>query len=292
MNGKMIRKGVKIKKGGVLLALALSISVMFGNGITAEARKIDRLDTSAITVGDKLNGGDVLYLSQLSDGMITDNRLVVAIDDVIVYEDANEAGYTLPSGYDYCVSDLDASADYAIRFWNIYLRSTPLPTAGNNNGNNSNTPVQPEEETTNQLSSDYQSDAHEHSFSWVTVQEAGVGQDGLEEYRCACGLVEGRNTIPGSQAVVSQFKDMIVSAQTGEKISFDSGRFYTMSDSIIQKLAQRNDVSAEITFEYQGKSYKMTIPAGVDYTAILGDEENFYGYFYFAQLVGAVIEEI
>ncbi len=32
--------------------------------------------------------------------------------------------------------------------------------------------------------------SHTHSFNWVTVTEPSVGVDGLEEYRCSCGLVE------------------------------------------------------------------------------------------------------
>ena len=120
--------------------------------------------------------------------------------------------------------------------------------------------------------------------------EAGVGQDGIEEYRCSCGAVADRSVIPATQAAVSGMMDAIQNAPSGGNISFDSGRFYTMSDKIIKKLAERSDVVTEITFEYQGTAYKMTVPAGIDYTAILADEESFYGYFYFAQLVGATIE--
>lgn len=36
--------------------------------------------------------------------------------------------------------------------------------------------------------------------------------------------------------------------------------------------------------------YRMIIPAGVDYTEMLEDEDYFYGYFYFAQKVGAKVE--
>ena len=64
--------------------------------------------------------------------------------------------------------------------------------------------------------------------------------------------------------------DAIQNAPASGNISFDSGCFYTMSDKIIKKLAERSDVVTEITFEYQNVPYKMTIPAGVDYTAILG----------------------
>lgn len=64
-----------------------------------------------------------------------------------------------------------------------------------------------------------------------------------------------------------------------------------MSDYLIEKLAERSDVTVEITFEYEKKPYKMIIPAGVDYAALLEDDENFYGYFYFAKVTGATIEE-
>ena len=37
---------------------------------------------------------------------------------------------------------------------------------------------------------------HEHSYSWVTVQEATTEQDGIEEYRCSCGAVAERSVIP------------------------------------------------------------------------------------------------
>lgn len=40
----------------------------------------------------------------------------------------------------------------------------------------------------------------------------------------------------------------------------------------IRKLAERTDVTTVITFEYQNQKYKMTIPAGVDYTSLLADE--------------------
>ena len=88
-------------------------------------------------------------------------------------------------------------------------------------------------------------EVHEHSYSWVTVQEASAGQDGIEEYRCSCGAV-----------------------------------------------AERSDVTTIVTFEYNKTAYRLTIPAGADCSALLADEDYFYGYFYFAQLVGATIEEV
>ena len=73
-------------------------------------------------------------------------------------------------------------------------------------------------------------------------------------------------------------------------MKFDTKQQYTITDYIIRKLAERPDVVTAITFEYRNQAYRMTIPAGADYTSLLADEEYFYGYFFFAKAVGAVIE--
>ena len=133
---------------------------------------------------------------------------------------------------------------------------------------------------------------HEHSYSWVTVQEATTEQDGIEEYRCSCGAVAERSVIPASQVFVKGLYGEIKNAPLNGTVTFDSGRQYTMSDYIVKKLAERSDVTTVVTFEYNKTAYRMTIPAGADYSALLADEDYFYGYFYFAQLVGATIEEL
>lgn len=134
--------------------------------------------------------------------------------------------------------------------------------------------------------------AHTHSYSWVTVQEATVGQDGIEEYRCSCGDVQERCVIPASMVFVKGLYGAIKDAPQNGTATFDSGRLYTISDYVIKKFAERSDVTTVITFEYQNQSYQMTIPAGADYTALLADQYYFYGYFYFANVVGAAIEAL
>lgn len=133
---------------------------------------------------------------------------------------------------------------------------------------------------------------HTHSYSWVTVQEANAGQDGIEEYRCSCGDVQERSVIPASAAIVDGFCNAVKNAPVDGIAEYDSGWWHTMSDYLIRELAKRPDVTTVITFEYERQMYKMTIPAGVDYTALLADEDYFYGYFYFANAVGATIETI
>ena len=97
--------------------------------------------------------------------------------------------------------------------------------------------------------------------------------------------------IPASQALVNGLFDALKSTSQNGTVKFDTGRWYTLSDYFVKQLAERNDATIEITFEYEKKPYKMIIPAGVDYAALLEDDENFYGYFYFAKVTGATIEE-
>lgn len=132
--------------------------------------------------------------------------------------------------------------------------------------------------------------AHEHSYSWVTVREVTTEWDGIEEYRCSCGDVRERRTIPQATIYVSGLVETIQKVPENGDASFESGWYHTMTDYIVEKLAQRSDATFVITFEYKEVLYKMTIPSGVDYSALLADEEYFYGYFYFAQLIGATIE--
>ena len=132
--------------------------------------------------------------------------------------------------------------------------------------------------------------SHTHNFTWVTVREATTQQDGLEEYRCDCGLVQESSVIPSSQVYVKGLYGKLRDAAVNGQVYYDSGRLYTISDYLIKKMQERSDVTTVINFEYDHKPYKMTIPAGLDYTGLLEDQDYFYGYFYFAKEVGAIIE--
>ena len=137
-----------------------------------------------------------------------------------------------------------------------------------------------------------QAPQHEHSFNWVTVQTASAMQDGLEELRCSCGIVKERSVVPASQAYVNELYQNLSQALAEGEVSFDSGRIYTISDYLIRKLQERADVTTTITFEYNQDKYRMMIPAGIDYSELLEDEDYFYGYFYFAKKVGARVESL
>ena len=289
-----------------VLTLAMMIGVFVGGGVQVKAAPTYEL----VAVGDDVNyeGAKALVADNpssqaereqdsefiqiiknlISEEGLSSGKLVVFYNistqgsiNSAVWEQQAYGGWTTMSTDDQYNGMKRSGFVYYYLVINEDTSQTPNPNPGK--GGNAS-------KTSSSKSVKSEEPVHEHSYSWVTVQEAGVGQDGIEEYRCSCGAVADRSVIPATQAAVSGMMDAIQNAPAGGNISFDSGRFYTMSDKIIQKLAERNDVVTEITFEYQGTAYKMTVPAGIDYTAILADEESFYGYFYFAQLIGATIE--
>lgn len=137
-----------------------------------------------------------------------------------------------------------------------------------------------------------QAPQHEHNFRWVTVQTASAAQDGLEELRCDCGMVMESSVVPASRAYVNELCQNLAAVMENGSVTFDSGRIYTISDYIIKRLRDRADVTTTITFEYNHSQYRMIIPAGVDYTELLEDQDYFYGYFYFAKKVGAKVENL
>lgn len=128
---------------------------------------------------------------------------------------------------------------------------------------------------------------HVCSFEWVITLDPTTGADGLEEYKCTgCGVVQESHPIPASVAVVKDFYGKVKEAPEKGSITYDSGKLYTISDFILKKMAERNDVAVTVKFEYQNKKYQIIFPAGLDYSAVLNDEESMYGYFGAAARLG------
>ena len=129
--------------------------------------------------------------------------------------------------------------------------------------------------------------SHTCNFEWVITVDPTTGGDGLEEYICTgCGAVSQSHPIPASVAVIKDFYGNVKEAPENGNITYDSGKLYTISDYLLKKMAERNDVSVTVKFEYQNKKYQLTFPAGQDYSAVLTDEETMYGYFGVAAKLG------
>lgn len=133
---------------------------------------------------------------------------------------------------------------------------------------------------------------HTCNFQWTMTLDPSVGMDGLEEYKCIyCGAVQESHAIPAGIAYVKELYGDIKNAPKNGSVTYDAGKLYTISDYLLKKMAERNDVAVTIKFEYQNKKYQLTFPAGLDYRAVLTDEETMYGYFGVAAKLGLKVVE-
>lgn len=299
----MNKKELK-RRGKGLLALLLAFMMMFGSSMTVFAGKEYFLNYSdygklgGLEVGQTLEGGDIIKISS--------GNLIVKIDDheQTPYWDMAGAGcpyVTLPEGYQYRVDKYTAWREASQQdSYSVILSTVPATPSGSTGNTSTESSGNTSNESTGNASTESGSDdtgneywkSHVHTFSWVTTQEATAEQDGIQENRCSCGLVQDTTVISASQVILREFYDMIRNAPADGTVSYDSGSLYTFSDKMLECLAERSDVTLEVFFVYQGTAYKMTIPAGCDYSALLSDEDAFYGYFYFAQQTGAKIEPV
>ena len=267
--------------------------VAVGDDVTYEEAKALVSDNPSSQVANEWDSEFLTIIRELiPEAGLSSGKLVVfyniSTQDSInsaVWEQQEYGGWTTMSTNDQYNGMKRIGYVYYYLVINEDTSQTPTPNPGSGTGGNT-----PQTPSSNPVKSE--EPVHEHSYSWVTVQEATTGQDGIEEYRCSCGAVAERSVIPASQVFVKGLYGEIKNAPLNGTVTFDSGRLYTMSDYLIKKLAERSDVTTVVTFEYNKTAYRMTIPAGADYSALLADEDYFYGYFYFAQLVGAMIEEV
>lgn len=299
----MNKKELK-RRGKGLLALLLAFMMMFGSNMTVFAGTAYDLnsDPASLKIGDTLQGGDIIKIGTGS--------LIVTIDgggNMKGYYASNRYCVELPAGDKYRVDSYSKGLDAGWEpLYNVALSTIPATPSGSagstgNTSTESNSDdtksgnispeLSEEEQYIARLRSEYWEN-HVHTFSWVTTREATAGQDGIQENRCSCGLVQDTTVIPASQTFVQEFYDMVRNAPADGTVSYDSGSLHTLSDKMLKYLSERSDVTVEISFVYEGTAYKMRIPAGCDYSALLSDEDAFYGYFYFAQQTGAKIEPV
>ena len=136
-------------------------------------------------------------------------------------------------------------------------------------------------------------EVHLCNMEWVTTKEPSVGEDGEECYRCSsCGRTEQKMPIPGAVAHVKDFCGFIKDAAKDGLVTYDAKTNTAISDYIIQKMAERRDVTTVISFEYKGEKYQITFSPEADYDALLNDEEQFYGYLGLSGYEGITVEKV
>ena len=136
-------------------------------------------------------------------------------------------------------------------------------------------------------------EVHLCNMEWVTTKEPSVGEDGEECYRCSfCGRTEQKMPIPGAVAHVKDFCGFIKDAAENGLVTYDAKTNTAISDYILQKMAERRDVTTVISFEYKGEKYQITFSPEADYDALLNDEEQFYGYLGLSGHEGITVEKV
>ena len=136
-------------------------------------------------------------------------------------------------------------------------------------------------------------EVHLCNMEWVTTKEPSVGEDGEECYRCSsCGRTEQKMPIPGAVAYVKDLYGFIKDAAENGLVTYDAKTNTAISDYIIQKMAERRDVTTVISFEYKGEKYQITFSPEADYDALLNDEEQFYGYLGLSGHEGITVEKV
>ena len=317
----MNKKELK-RRGKGLLALMLAFMMMFGSSMTVFAGNTYDLKAERYIVGGKpmiigeptgLKVDDILQGGDTIQNKTESGSLIVRIDGKGQNSEKHTVQYLdyfyfdLPTGYNYQVKDYRAwLQDGSYVTYSVELSTVPITPSGGTEGTgntstesnsddtksgNVSPELSEEEQYIARLRSEYWEN-HVHTFSWVTTRETTAGQDGIQENRCSCGLVQDTTVIPASQTFVQEYYDVVRNAPVNGTVSYDSGSLHTLSDRMLKYLSERSDVTVEVSFVYQGTAYKMTIPAGCDYSALLSDEDAFYGYFYFAQQTGAKIEPV
>ena len=134
--------------------------------------------------------------------------------------------------------------------------------------------------------------SHECNFQWVTTVEPQPGVDGLEEYKCVtCGMVKESQPIPAGMATVKNLYGFIKDAPENGTVTTDFGKLHTISDYLLKKMAERNDATVTIQFEYKNQKLQITFPAGTDYTPVLTDTDTMYGFYGVASKLGLTVTE-
>ena len=291
----MKRKGKRIITA--LLAIMMTITILLGNGIEARAAEYSLKDKNVM--GYEFESGDVIipydafswFNFTFYDG--NDGRISVIIRmkcterHTIQTSYKNEKNEIVGTGAKWkCIDQGSAHLDL---IGEAYIPQTEekKPESA------------PRKEVTNQPDVADQpeivvapEEVHLCNMEWMTTKEPSVGEDGEECYRCSsCGRTEQKMPIPGAVAYVKDLYGFIKDAAENGLVTYDAKTNTAISDYILQKMAERRDVTTVISFEYKGEKYRITFSPEADYDALLNDEEQFYGYLGLSEHKGITVEK-
>lgn len=286
----------KIRTGKRIMAVLLSLAMVFGifSGMKLDAEATGTTYSfSGLEVGKVLYDGDKIEIKDqdlkggnpafniyiqrennsspkwAAGGNISGEKLFNIVQ--LSYEGKTYSKFKLIK------SEYEFDNRMLIDTFNLYL--TPLEDDKNGASSESDS-----------AASSSSTPSHTCSFQWVTTIDPEVGKDGFEEYKCAgCGAVQESHPIPASVAAVKDFYGKVKDVPANGTVTYDSGKLYTISDYLLKKMSERNDVTLTVNFEYRNAKYELTFPAGTDFTPVLTDEETMYGYFGVAAKLGLTV---
>ena len=280
----------------ILLTLMITITTLLGNRIEARAAEYfvaDDIRGCEVKIGDIINASWTAgYTLRFYDG--NDPNLMIMINVGSGQTHTLQASYSDGNGKTvgtntkwYCAdqgsSDLDLIGEpYIPQTEETKPESTPRKEVTNQ----PNVADQPE-------IAEAPEEVHLCNMEWVTTKEPSVGEDGEECYRCSsCGRTEQKMPIPGAVAYVKDLYGFIKDAAENGLVTYDAKTNTAISDYILQKMAERRDVTTVISFEYKGEKYRITFSPEADYDALLNDEEQFYGYLGLSGYKGITVEKV
>ena len=277
-----------------LLAIMMTITILLGNGIEARAAEYSLKDKNVM--GYEFESGDVIipydafswFNFTFYDG--NDGRILVIIRmkcterHTIQTSYKNEKNEIVGTGAKWkCI---DQGSAYLDLIGERYIPQTEEKKP-------ESTP--PKEVEAQPIAADQPEiveEVHLCNMEWVTTKEPSVGEDGEECYRCSsCGRTEQKMPIPGAVAYVKDLYGYIKDAAENGLVTYDAKTNTAISDYILQKMAERRDVTTVISFEYKGEKYQITFSPEADYDALLNDEEQFYGYLGLSGYKGITVEK-
>ena len=133
---------------------------------------------------------------------------------------------------------------------------------------------------------------HQHAYEWQILTDPTIDEDGVYAYSCSCGDIKEKQPISAAQVFVKDLYGKIKEAPQNGTVTYDAKAWSTISDYLLKKMAERNDVTVTIRFQYQKADYEITFPAGTDYTAVLNDTETMYGFFGIANILGMEVKAL
>ena len=282
----------------ILLTLVMTITILFGNGIEARADeyflKFDDLKGHELKSGDVIIADDRFEESSLTfyDGNNDSLSIKIKIK--------RTERHTIQTSYKNEKSEIVGTGAK----WKCTNRgSTHLDLIGEpyipQTEEKKPESAPPKEVEAQPIAADQPEiaeapeEVHLCNMEWVTTKEPSVGEDGEECYRCSsCGRTEQKMPIPGAVAYVKDLYGFIKDAAENGLVTYDAKTNTAISDYILQKMAERRDVTTVISFEYKGEKYRITFSPEADYDALLNDEEQFYGYLGLSGYEGITVEKV